>query len=93
MKRSLIVILLLGFLIVSAAVLVLAEPTSYSISRWTVDGGGGIASKDQYALNGTIGQADAHTASTGGNYTVRGGYWQAGLIEGIYDVYLPLVIK
>jgi hypothetical protein len=46
----------------------------YSISWYTIDGGGGQSSGGQYKLTGTIGQPDTDY-STGGNYELLGGFW------------------
>ncbi len=54
-----------------------AQP--YSISWYTVDGGGhGPITGGVYSLQGTTGQPDASAALTGGAYSIVGGYW-AGL--------------
>lgn len=50
-----------------------AQP--YSIDWHKIAGGGGTSTNGQYALSGTIGQHDASPASSGGQYTVTGGYW------------------
>lgn len=67
--------------------------STYSLTWWTVDGGGGAASDNgaQYALTGTIGQADAG-ASSDSQYSLVGGFWGTGSpIE--HSVYLPLVLR
>jgi len=51
----------------------------YSISWYTIDGGGGRNSGGQYILMGTIGQPDAAYSSSG-NYQVLGGFWPGGPI-------------
>ena len=56
----------------------------YSLSWSTVDSGGGRSSGDNYTLDGTIGQPDAATSS-GGVYTLQGGYWSAFTVPGIED--------
>jgi hypothetical protein len=58
---------------------------SYDLSWSTLDGGGGTSSGGAYAVTGTIGQPDAAWPvdehgfpvfrSTGGNYSVAGGFW------------------
>ena len=48
---------------------------SYSIAWYKVAGGGGASSNGQYSVSGTIGQQDAGTAMTGGNYSLTGGFW------------------
>ena len=48
---------------------------SYSIDWHTIAGGGGTGTNGQYTLSGTIGQHDAGTAMSGGNYSLTGGLW------------------
>lgn len=48
---------------------------SYSINWYKVAGGGGTSTNGPYSLSGTIGQADASGAMTGGNYSLTGGFW------------------
>jgi hypothetical protein len=48
---------------------------SYSIPWYKVAGGGGTSSNGQYTVSGTIGQPDASSAMTGGNYSLTGGFW------------------
>ncbi len=62
--------LLLGFLIPATG---LAQ--QYSIDWYKVAGGGGISTGGEYAVSGTIGQPDASTPMTGGNYSLTGGFW------------------
>ncbi len=50
----------------------------YSLSWYTIDGGGGTSSGGDYLLNGTIGQPDAGRMQAG-NYTLAGGFW--GILE------------
>ena len=83
-------LLLLG----NAAILVAAD--SYTLSWWTVDGGGGASCAPGYVLNGTIGQADASPKLSGGDYQVTGGFWsETGMpvLLGEHRIYLPLVLK
>ena len=49
----------------------------YSISWYTIDGGGGQSSGGQYKLTGTIGQPDTDY-SAGNNYELLGGFWPGG---------------
>lgn len=70
-----------------------ADVLSYSLDWWTVDGGGGTSSGGNYALRGTVGQADANVL-TGGEYTLSGGFWPGG--ETVVDyryIRLPLILK
>nr|WP_044199573.1 hypothetical protein [Oscillochloris trichoides] len=65
---------------------------TFSLARWSSDGGGGSSTGGQYTLVGTIGQPDASTGvSSGGNFQVLGGFW-AGK-SGEYRSYLPLVTR
>ncbi len=52
-----------------------AHAQSYSIDRFTVDGGGGTSTNGQYSLSGTIGQHDAGGPMTNGQYSVTCGFW------------------
>jgi hypothetical protein len=66
----------------------------YTLSWWTVDGGGGRSSGSGYSLHGTIGQHDAGGMS-GGGYTLNGGFW-GGVAETAPEeqsIFLPLVIR
>lgn len=61
------------------AVVCLTEVASaqFSISGFTVDGGGGRTTGGTYAVSGTIAQPDAGRLS-GGSYSVSGGFWGGG---------------
>ena len=48
---------------------------NYSIDWSKISGGGGTSTGSVYSVSGTIGQADAGVALSGGNYSVTGGYW------------------
>ena len=91
MKRTILAVLLLVLLLLTAAAL--AGPTNFTASWWTVDGGGGRSSGGQYSLGGTVGQFDAHAASTGGTYAVRSGFWQAVAIGEEDALFLPFVLS
>ena len=67
-------ILLLVFLSTLFVDLFSARAQSYAISSFTIGGGGGTSSGDNYALSGTIGQPDAG-ALEGGSYKLVGGFW------------------
>jgi hypothetical protein len=67
-------------LAICAAVLVFGparglQAQSLSIDWFKVAGGGGPSAAGQYSVAGTVGQADASTALTGGGFSVVGGYW------------------
>ena len=66
-----------------------AQAQPYSITLWTVDGGGGTSAGGSYALSGTIGQPDAGVLS-GGTYSLIGGFWG---IDAQHFIYLPLILR
>ena len=52
----------------------------YTITAWTVDGGGiSNATGGVYTLSGTIGQPDAGPTLSGGAFSVDGGFWPAAI--------------
>jgi hypothetical protein len=67
MKKA---ILLLGSLFALAA-----RAQTYSVDWYKISGGGGTSTNGQYSLSGTIGQHDAGSPMTGGNYSLTGGFW------------------
>jgi hypothetical protein len=91
MKHTLILCALVIVLILGATGLSLANGPGYTLTRWTVDGGG-VANTTQggYTLSGAAGQPDAHVWSDEG-YTLVGGFWASGVAW--YRVYLPLVLR
>jgi hypothetical protein len=52
-----------------------ASFAQYTISWYTIDGGGGTSSSGALSLSGTIGQHDAGGPLTGGTYSLTGGFW------------------
>jgi hypothetical protein len=48
---------------------------SYSIDWHTIAGGGGTSTGGVFSLTGSIGQPDAGTMMTGGNFSLIGGFW------------------
>lgn len=53
------------------------EGVGLSSGRSVIAAGGGYSSGGAFSVNGTIGQADADPLqpSTGGTYTIAGGFW------------------
>lgn len=66
-----------------------APSAGYTITWFTVDGGGGASSGGGYTVTGTAGQSDAGTLS-GSGYTLAGGFW-SGVAQALHDLFLPLV--
>jgi hypothetical protein len=93
MKRQLVFTLVLVLILLASGVALAAG--SYDLSWWTVDAGGGTSSGNSYTLSGTIGQPDAGTIASGGEYTLAGGFWHGGVVIPInkIKVYLPQVVR
>lgn len=66
-------------------------PFAPSISWWAVAGGGGTLSSGPYQLSGTVGQANASTALSGGTFRLAGGYWGEQRTTAGKQVWLPVV--
>lgn len=97
MKRKIVLIALVVLARVFSAANENTTPTSakpadtYAIDWYLIDGGGAMnVSGGTYTLDGTIGQADAGT-STGGGYTLNGGFWLGAGSQ--FKVFLPLMLK
>ncbi len=90
MKRTLMLLLLIGLLLFAGRALAMSS-TNYRLDWYTplTTGGGGAATSTHYAVNLTLGQT-AYDTSTSTHYRAGLGYW-AGLVT--YRVYLPLVLK
>jgi hypothetical protein len=86
-------ILVSGLLIAALPLLVNAQG-GYSLTWWTVDGGGGTSSDraSRYTLTGTIGQSEASGTLSGGDFTLVGGFW-AGGGTARHIIYLPIVLR
>jgi hypothetical protein len=65
----------LGALALIAAIATVARAGGMDLSWNTVDGGGGESSGGPFTLHGSIGQADAGIAMTGGSVALTGGFW------------------
>ena len=51
----------------------------FTITRHSIDQGGGVSSGGIFALTGSIAQIDADpSAALNGNVTLRGGFWLTG---------------
>lgn len=80
----------LGFGVITRILAAPGAPfAAFSIPWWTVDSGGGGSQGGPYGINGGIGQPDA-TVSSGGNYTLSGGFWSQSMEMRLY---LPLIRK
>ena len=93
MKTTLKLSLLLALLAALLLVVTVSAQTGggYDLTWSTIDGGGQTFSTGgDFALGGTIGQADAG-ALQGGEFTLAGGFWTDTTV--FYQVLLPLVLK
>lgn len=82
-------------LLLSLGITAACHATELSITWWTIDAGGTIASSGAgYELSGTIGQPDASATLAGATWQLTGGFWtsvSAGLVgdcdgSGVLDV-------
>ncbi len=73
-RRGLLLGAVLAIALAASATSSLAQ---YSITKFTIAGGGGTGSGGTYVLSGTAGQSDAGTLS-GGSYVLLGGFWSGG---------------
>jgi hypothetical protein len=67
--------LLLGFLILHSTFCLWALGQSYSIDWYKISGGGGTSTGATYQVTGTIGQPEAGSTMSGGQYSLTGGFW------------------
>ena len=76
MKRKIsLLILIAAVLLIGAGVVLSNFGDGLQLKWWSVDGGGGVSTGDDYLLQGTAGQHDAGDLQ-GGSFTLAGGYWQ-----------------
>lgn len=76
MKRSVVILLF--------ALATSPGAAQQTITRYTVDGGGGRSSSSRYILTGTVGQPDAAPLLRGGRYRLGAGFWTAVPPDGIF---------
>lgn len=54
----------------------------FTITKSTIDSGGGTSSNGEFSITGTIGQFDANRQiSTGGGFTLSGGFWAIAVMN------------
>jgi hypothetical protein len=63
------------FFILHSSFCLRAWGQSYSLDWYKISGGGGASTGATYQVTGTIGQPDAGSAMSGGQYSVTGGFW------------------
>jgi hypothetical protein len=63
----------------------IAGAQTFSVSWWTIDGGGNDALGGVFQLSGTLGQPDAG-AMSGGQFTLYGGYWSGAPSRALGDL-------
>jgi hypothetical protein len=65
----------LGCCLLHSAFCLRALGQSYTVDWYKISGGGGTSTGGTYQVNGTIGQPDASSTMSGGNYSLTGGFW------------------
>ena len=74
----------------------LAQPGGdFSLAWWTVDGGGCESAGGEFAVSGSMGQADAGVLA-GGDFEITGGFWHGPVPAATptpVHFYLPIVSK
>ncbi len=73
-----------------------AAPTEFASWRGTVSGGGQWMNGGSYTLQSAAGQPEAANASSGGSYSLNGGFLVGDAADspsGNYLVYLPVVVR
>ena len=91
--KRLPMMVLTGVLVLSLTWVATALPANLTLSRWTVDGGGGTLGDGRYAVAGTIGQSDAGPVLSNGGYSLTGGFRPGVEALESYPLYLPLVFR
>jgi hypothetical protein len=89
---AILLVFLLSFLLIAGLASAQVVAGSYSLSWWSVDGGGGSSSASAYSLSGSAGQADAGSLS-GSGYRLNGGFWIVPSTSPAFQIYLPLAIR
>ena len=77
------------FCLLTSVLCSLSSAQSYSLDWSTIDGGGDTSTGGVYSITGTIGQPDAGSAMSGGNFTLQGGFW--GIIAAVQTPGAPLL--
>ncbi len=91
-KKSWLILLVLGFLLLPAIALA-QEGGDYRITSWSLESGGRSDGAD-YVLAGSVGQVEAGAPLTGGSYRLTGGFW-GGAVGPRFEhrIYLPLTLR
>lgn len=91
MKR--VALIVLGLVLLGGAVSSYAQSGGgYDLTWNTIDNGGGVIGNGAYTLDSTIGQSEASTPLSNGEYTLVGGFW-TGVSTAQYHIYLPVVSR
>lgn len=68
-------------LLIALVALITLPSAQSAISRYTIDGGGGVSEGGDKRITGTIGQPDAGVLE-GGASRIRGGFWPGAVLSG-----------
>lgn len=95
MRNRTILFLLAMLLCLLLVGLAVAAVPGWDLDWWTAEGGGDLSQGGEYALQGSIGQADAGRFA-GGAYRLDGGFWGGAASTGGWEpqefVCLPLIV-
>jgi len=84
-------------LLLAAGGLVIGQSsTSFQLNWSTIAGGGGDSQSPDYRVEGTVGQALAHTEAASASYRLEGGFWLpfAGVKAPPFKrLYLPVIVR
>ncbi len=72
MNTKILILLIIAFNIAFAQ-----TGGDFALEKSTIAAGGGQSNGVDFVVTGTIGQHDANTASTGGDFALSGGFWVA----------------
>ncbi len=62
-------------LLITSAISYAQSGGEFNIKKSSIDAGGGNSSGGDFAVAGTIGQADASSVISGGAFSLTGGFW------------------
>lgn len=98
MKHKLQLLAVLALVLLLAMIFVQlggSAPTTFSLTWFTVEGGGGYSGGGLYELSGSLGQTDAEQMN-GGDFKLNGGYWHSSspaVSVNESTVYLPIMVN
>ena len=64
-----------------AMMAIVAQAQTYTVDWFKLAGGGGTSTGGVYTVSGTIGQPEAAGETTGGNFSLTGGFWSIFAVQ------------